>query len=152
MRFLHSDMKQAKGEPMEESDESAQPKQKDPTTWDKVSNFVGLKKNEPEPEVDDKEDNLGVVLFFGGIWWRKRRFLSREWKTIEVKKRQEFLGEDPHEPFSVFVEDPHVTASDSEEAFLKFVPGIVGEGLPSDGLPSCNDSFEMYEEDDVEED
>jgi len=116
--------------------------------WNKFSNLIGLGKD--EPEVDDKKDNLGVVMFFCGIWWRKRRFLSRTWKTIEERKKQEFLGEDSDEPLSVFVEDLQVTASDSEKAFLELAPGVVGESLPSDDLPTY-DSFEMYEEEDEEE-
>ncbi len=148
-RYLLSDKKQAKDEPMEESEENAQPKQKDPTMWGKVSNIVGLRKD--EPEVDDKEDNLGVVMFFGGIWWRRGGFISRKWKTIEEQEKQKHLGEDPDKPLSVFVENPQVTASESEEAFLELAPGVVGEGLPSDRLPNYNDSFEMYEEDDEEE-
>ena len=149
--FLRSDIKQAKDKRTEDSEESAKPKQEDPTMLNKVSNLFARRKDEPEPEVDDKEDNLGVVMFFGGIWWRKRRFLSRKWKTIEEKERQAVLGEDPDEPLSVVVENPQVTASDSEEAYLDLIPRVVGEGLPSDRLPTCKDSFEMYEEDDEEE-
>lgn len=119
-----------------------------PKMLGKLSNPIGLRKD--EPEIDDKEDKLGVVMFFGGIWWRMGGFLSREWKTIEERKKQELLGEDPHESSSVFIENLQETASDSEKAFLKLNPGVVGERLPSDYLPTYN-SFEIYDEDDEEE-
>lgn len=54
----------AKGQKQAVCEESAQPKQKDSKGY-KFANFFGLRKD--EPEVDDKEDNLGVVMFFGGI-------------------------------------------------------------------------------------
>ena len=130
---------------MEGRGENALPKQKAPTTWDKLSDLVSPRKN--EAEVDDKEDKLGVVMFFGGIWWRNGRFLSRKWKEVEEQKKQKHLGEDSSDPFGVFVEDLQVTDSDSEEAFFELVPGVVGEGVPSDSLLSYNDSFEMYAED-----
>lgn len=85
-------------------------------------------------------------MFFGGIWWRKRRFLSREWKEEEEQTKQDVLGEDPEEPLSAYVENLEETASDSEEAFLELAPGVVGEVMPSDGLPVYNDSFEMHNE------
>ena len=91
-------------------------------------------------------------MFFGGIWWRGGLFHSRKWKAEDEKMKQSYLGDDTGkddtvEPFSVFVNDPQVTDNASEDAVLGLTPGVVGEGLPFDRLPSYNDSFEMYAED-----
>ena len=136
-----SNRKQAKDETTEESAESAQLGHKDPTMLERLSNLVGPRKDEPDV---DKEDNLGVVMFFGGIWWRNVGLLPRKLKIEEEQRKQKFLGEDPNEDLSVSVEDLQVTTSDSQEAVLKFTPGIVGEALPSDHLPRDYNSFEMY--------
>ena len=113
-------------------------------TWHSYSDISPSK---DEAEADDKEDNLGVVVFFGGIGWRTGGVLSRRWKMNDERQKQESLGEDPNEPLRVFVKDPQVKASDSEEAYLEFLPGAVGGALPSDFLLPYNDSFEMYAED-----
>ena len=71
--------------------------------------------------------------------------LSRKFVTEEEQARQDVLGGDAEQVPSVFVRDPLVTADDSEEAFLELCPGVVGDDLPSDGLPKYDDSFEMYD-------
>lgn len=147
---LRSDRKQAKARTIEGNEGSAQPGQKDPTILGKLSNILGSGKG--ESEVDNEENSVGVVMFFGGILWRKGRYVSRKWKIEEEQRKQRYLGEDQtEEPLKVFVEDPQVTRTDSEEAFLEFAPGIVGESLPSDFLPEIDDSFKMYEDDEEEE-
>jgi len=107
-------------------------------------------KKDEDKDKASEENKLGIVMFFGGIWWKKRRVISHEWKTEEEKKKQEYLGDNSGESPGVFVEDPQ-KPSDSEEAFFELAPGIVGQGLPSDNLPTYNDSFEIFEDESGDE-
>jgi hypothetical protein len=148
---LCANIEQSTTQPAEDSEADAQANQKASKVLDTLASIFGVKKNEPEKH--DKQENVGVVMFFGGIWWRKRRFLSRMAKEQAEKEKQEVLGEEPDEPLGAFVGDPQMKTFDSDGAFLEFAPWIVGQKLPSDkDLPECHDSFEMYEEDDSEDD
>lgn len=67
-------------------------------------------------------------------------------KAESDKKRQDFLDFDPDFPLDTFVENRDVVEGSEEDAFLQFLPGMVGTGEVDEGLERYDDSFLMFED------
>ena len=67
-------------------------------------------------------------------------------KAESDKKKQDFLDFDPDLPLDTFVRNRDVAEGSEEDAFLQFLPGVVGSGEADQGLERYDDSFLMFED------
>jgi hypothetical protein len=67
-------------------------------------------------------------------------------KAESDREKQDFLDFDPDLPLDTFAENRDVVEGSEEDAFLQFLPGVVGTTENYEGLARYDDSFLMFED------